>query len=105
MTPPVDGARRGRSAAVRADGPGRHVAARPAWRCRACAAPWPCQPAKLSLRREYARDRPALSVYLCLLMHDAITDALRVATGPVDPAAYFTRFIAWTRHDRPPPTR
>ncbi|WP_245854817.1 hypothetical protein [Micromonospora wenchangensis] len=82
---------------------GRHVAARPAWRCRACAAPWPCQPAKLSLRREYAHDRPALAIYLCLLMHDAIADALRVGTGPVDPAAYFTRFLAWTRHDRPPP--
>ncbi|WP_436970791.1 hypothetical protein [Micromonospora rifamycinica] len=44
-----------------------------------------------------------LAIYLCLLMHDAITDALRVGTGTVDPAAYFTRFLAWTRHDRPPP--
>ncbi|WKU04672.1 hypothetical protein [Micromonospora sp. HUAS LYJ1] len=94
---------RWRQAAARRDGPGPHVAARPAWRCRACAAPWPCQPAKLSLRREYAHDRPALSIYLWLLMHDAITDALRVATGPVDPATYFTRFIAWTRHGWPPP--
>ena len=66
-------------------------------------AQWPCQPAKLSLRREYAHDRPALAIYLCLLMHDAITDALRVGTGTVDPAACFTRFLAWTRHDRPPP--
>ncbi|MEV6707964.1 hypothetical protein [Micromonospora wenchangensis] len=97
------GIERWRQAAARRDGPGPHVAARPAWRCRACAAPWPCQPAKLSLRREYAHDRPALAIYLCLLMHDAITDALRVGTGPVDPAAYFTRFLAWTRHDRPPP--
>ncbi|MEU1756839.1 hypothetical protein ABZ436_29870 [Micromonospora matsumotoense] len=92
-----------RQAAARRDGSGRHVAARPAWRCRACAAPWPCQPARLSLRREYAHDRPALAIYLCLLMHDAITDALRVGTGTVDPAAYFARFLAWTRHDRPPP--
>ncbi|SCG54479.1 hypothetical protein [Micromonospora rifamycinica] len=94
---------RGRAAGGRLDGPGRHVAARPAWRCRACAAPWPCQPAKLGLRREYAHDRPMLAIYLCLLMHDAITDALRVGSGTVDPAAYFTRFLAWTRHGWPPP--
>ncbi|WP_374197551.1 hypothetical protein [Micromonospora sp. RL09-050-HVF-A] len=102
-TPLTDDTRRGQPAAVRPEGAGRHVAARPAWRCRACAAPWPCQPAKLSLRREYAHDRPALAIYLCLLMHDAITDALRVGTGTVDPAAYFARFLAWTRHDRPQP--
>ncbi|MEU5939262.1 hypothetical protein ABZ807_08715 [Micromonospora sp. NPDC047548] len=75
----------------------RHVAARPSWRCRACAAAWPCPPAKLRLRQEYAHDRPALAVYLCLLMHDAIADALRVRAGDVDPADYFTRFIGWTR--------
>ncbi|WP_307820982.1 hypothetical protein [Micromonospora humidisoli] len=100
VTPQEGGAQRWRQAAGRQEGPGPHVAA---WRCRVCAAPWPCQPAKLSLRREYAHDRPALAIYLCLLMHDAIADALRVGTGPVDPAAYFTRFLAWTRHDRPPP--
>ncbi|WP_370517013.1 hypothetical protein [Micromonospora sp. HM134] len=44
-----------------------------------------------------------MAIHLCLLMHDAITDALRVGTGTVDPAAYFARFLAWTRHDRPPP--
>ncbi|MFY1586197.1 hypothetical protein ACN267_17000 [Micromonospora sp. WMMD734] len=103
MTSPKGDARRRWPAGGRPDGFGRHVFARPAWRCRACAAPWPCQPAKLGLRREYAHDRPALAIYLCLLMHDAIADALRVGTGPVDPAAYFTRFLAWTRHDRPPP--
>ncbi|WP_232320760.1 hypothetical protein, partial [Micromonospora rifamycinica] len=31
------------------------------------------------------------------------TDALRVGSGTVDPAAYFTRFLAWTRHGWPPP--
>ncbi|SCF20421.1 hypothetical protein GA0070216_106237 [Micromonospora matsumotoense] len=68
VTPPTDSARRGRPAAVRTDGSGRHVAARPAWRCRACAAPWPCQPAELSLRREYAHD-PAGAGHLPLPAH------------------------------------
>ncbi|MFG1953355.1 hypothetical protein [Micromonospora sp. NPDC048830] len=77
--------------------PNRHTAARPAWRCRVCAAPWPCQPAKLQLRREYADDRAALAIYLCLLMHDAIADELRLRAADVDPAAYFVRFIGWTR--------
>ncbi|TDB71109.1 hypothetical protein [Micromonospora sp. KC723] len=74
----------------------RHVPVRPTWRCRACAAPWPCSPAKLWLRHEYAHDRPALAIYLCLLMHDAIADATKFDVR-VDPAAYFTRFITWTR--------
>ncbi|MFI2711734.1 hypothetical protein ACH495_16545 [Micromonospora sp. NPDC018662] len=75
----------------------RHVATRPAWRCRACAAPWPCPPAKLRLRREYAHDHAGLAVYLCVLMHDAIADALHLDLGPIDPAEYFARFIGWTR--------
>ena len=75
----------------------RHLAARPAWRCRACAAPWPCQPAKLRLRREYAHDHAGLAIYLCVLMHDAIADALGLRSGEIDPADYFARFIGWTR--------
>ncbi|MEH0981185.1 hypothetical protein [Micromonospora sp. CPCC 205556] len=84
---------------------GRHVASRPTWRCRACAAAWPCQPAKLRLRTEYAHDRPGLAVYLCLLMHDAITDRLRTRPDHIDPAHYFTRFIGWTRPWDPVPHR
>ncbi|WP_405094835.1 hypothetical protein [Micromonospora sp. NBC_01412] len=80
----------------------RHVAARPTWRCRVCAAPWPCQPAKLGLRTEYARDRVALAIYLCVLMHDAIADRLRTHPDQVDPTGYFDRFIAWTRPWPPP---
>ncbi|GHJ13343.1 hypothetical protein [Micromonospora sp. AKA38] len=68
-----------------------------AWRCRECAAPWPCQPARLRLRREYAHDRPGLAVYLCMLMHDAIADAPRRGPGEVDPAEHFARFVGWTR--------
>ncbi|MBY8870970.1 hypothetical protein K7640_03820 [Micromonospora sp. PLK6-60] len=75
----------------------RHVAARPTWRCRVCAAPWPCQPAKLALRADYADDRPGLAVYLCTLLHDAVADRLRVRPDEVNPAEFFARFIGWTR--------
>ncbi|MFI7521542.1 hypothetical protein [Micromonospora globbae] len=75
----------------------RHVAARPAWRCRVCAAPWPCQPAKLALRVEYAHDPVGLSVYLCVLLHEAAGDWLRLRPQPPDPAELFARFVAWTR--------
>ncbi|MBM0237889.1 hypothetical protein JNW88_13325 [Micromonospora sp. ATA32] len=80
----------------------RHLTTRPTWRCRACAAHWPCQPAKLRLRAEYAHDRAALAVYLCLLMYDAIADRLRTHPDQVDPAEFFTRFIGWTRSSPPP---
>nr|WP_091091444.1 hypothetical protein [Micromonospora nigra] len=80
----------------------RHEAARPAWRCRVCAAPWPCQPAKLALRAEYAHDPVGLSIYLCTLLHDAVADELRLHRRPPDPAELFTRFVAWTR-PRPHP--
>ncbi|MEU7573066.1 hypothetical protein [Micromonospora sp. NPDC049240] len=83
--------------------PARHQATRPAWRCRACAAPWPCQPARLRLRREYAHDHPGLAAYLCVLMHDAIADALRRGSGDIDPAEYFAWFgrldPAWPARD------
>ena len=36
----------------------------------ACAAPWPCGSARVTLLREYASDRVALLVYLGGLLHD-----------------------------------
>ncbi|RKN39420.1 hypothetical protein D7223_29290 [Micromonospora endolithica] len=85
------------AAAVSGADPRRHVAARPAWRCRVCAAPWPCQPAKLALRDEYPDDLVGLSVYLCVLLHEAASDWARVRTSPPDPAELFRRFVGWTR--------
>jgi hypothetical protein len=41
-----------------------HVPMRPLWRCRSCAAEWPCQPARLSLLVEYRGNRTALLLYL-----------------------------------------
>ena len=48
-----------------------HHPMRPLWRCRACGAEWPCQPARLALLVEYRADRTALLVYLSTLMAEA----------------------------------
>lgn len=75
----------------------RHVPARPVWRCRACAAPWPCQPAKLGLRIAYAGDPDALTGHLRGLLHDAIADRRHTNPGDVDRAALLARFVGWSR--------
>ncbi|MFG3557875.1 hypothetical protein ACGGAQ_26200 [Micromonospora sp. NPDC047557] len=73
-----------------------HLPLRPLWLCRVCAAPWPCPVARLTLRREYAHDQIALSIYLCTVLHDAATDLYRLnPQGGPDPRALFTRFLAW----------
>jgi hypothetical protein len=74
----------------------RHRPLRPTWLCRACAAQWPCQPAKLVLLHDFADDRIGLSVYGCSMLHEAINDLLRLDAVP-DPAILFDRFVAWTR--------
>ncbi|MEU1888450.1 hypothetical protein [Micromonospora sp. WMMD987] len=83
--------------------PRRHLPLRPLWLCRVCAGPWPCGTARLALVAEYAHDRAALHVHLCAVLHDAAADLYRLHpdTGP-DPAALFTRFLAWVPRTRPP---
>ncbi|WP_307804068.1 hypothetical protein [Micromonospora echinofusca] len=84
----------------------QHQPVRPLWLCRACAAAWPCPAARLSLRIEYADNQVGLAMYLCALMHDAITDRARVQpTHRDDPQEIFTRFLAWTRGGRTPGCR
>ncbi|WP_435818239.1 hypothetical protein [Micromonospora matsumotoense] len=74
---------------------------RPLWRCRTCAAPWPCQPARLLLTREYRRDRVGLSVYLASQLFEATADLVRLNPHPApSPAELFDRFLSWTA--RPP---
>lgn len=74
---------------------------RPLWRCRTCAAPWPCQPARLLLTREYRRDRVALSIYMASQLCEATADVVRLNPHPTPtPAELFDRFLAWTA--RPP---
>ncbi|WFE64669.1 hypothetical protein [Micromonospora sp. WMMD714] len=70
---------------------------RPLWRCRTCAAPWPCQPARLLLTREYRRDRVALSIYMASQLCEATADVVRLNPHPTPaPAELFDRFLAWT---------
>ncbi|BCL14965.1 flavin reductase [Micromonospora sagamiensis] len=74
--------------------PGRdHVAARPSWRCRACSAPWPCQPAKLHLLDLYADDRLGLMVDLGVTMAAALPDLPRDEN-------LLNRFVRWARPPR-----
>ncbi|SCL24306.1 hypothetical protein GA0070624_2896 [Micromonospora rhizosphaerae] len=71
-----------------------HVPMRPLWRCRACGAEWPCQPARLALLVEYRDDRPALLVYLGTLMHEA-GEQLAQLNGHARPADLPDRFLSW----------
>lgn len=71
---------------------------RPLWLCRVCAAPWPCQPARLALTRDYRQDRVGLSVYLAGRLFDATGDLVTLNPNAVPPPAeLFERFPAWTR--------
>ncbi|NJP33528.1 hypothetical protein HCJ94_16435 [Micromonospora sp. HSS6-12] len=73
-----------------------HTPLRPLWLCRACAGPWPCGSARVTLLREYAHDRVALLIHLGGLLHDAAGQlhTLNPHDGP-DPAQLFDRFLGW----------
>ncbi|MFG1799361.1 hypothetical protein ACGFI4_04190 [Micromonospora carbonacea] len=81
-----------------------HLPMRPAWLCRSCAAPWPCQPARLALTTEFEGHSVALAFYLASSMYEAMDDTLRLGGLP-DTAALHARFLGWaTRSRRAPPT-
>lgn len=71
---------------------------RPLWRCRACWAEWPCQPARLSLLVEYQRDRLALMMMLGERMAEA-SEQLTALTpsAPPDAGKLRERFLTWAR--------
>ncbi|MEV6691346.1 flavin reductase [Micromonospora sp. NPDC051196] len=73
---------------------GEHVPSRPAWRCRACGAPWPCQPAKLRLLAEYAGNMPSLMVYLVALREEAAEHLAELASA-TPPKNLHRRFTDW----------
>jgi hypothetical protein len=83
-----------RTLVTRANRP--HLPMRPLWRCRACGAEWPCQPARLSLLVEYRHDRTALLVYLGTLMAEA-ADQLAQLNGHAPPENLGDRFLGWAR--------
>ncbi|GAB3816126.1 hypothetical protein [Micromonospora zhanjiangensis] len=74
-----------------------HTPIRPLWICRACAGPWPCAHARLTLKGEYENDRPGLSVYMTTVLHEAVADLYRLDPSELDTTAMFTRFVGWTR--------
>lgn len=74
----------------------QHLPMRPLWRCRACGAEWPCQPARLSLLVEYREDRIALLVYLGTLMAEASAQ-LSQLNGHAAPENLAERFLSWAR--------
>ena len=70
---------------------------RPLWRCRVCAGPWPCQPARLLLLMEYRRDRVGLSVHMATCLFDATADLMTLNPNPgPSPEELFERFVGWT---------
>ncbi|WP_327032235.1 hypothetical protein [Micromonospora ureilytica] len=74
-----------------------HRPMRPTWLCRVCAAPWPCQPARLLLGLEYRGDRAGLAVYMAGMLFDATADLLALNPNPgPGPVEMFERFISWT---------
>ncbi|GGN68952.1 hypothetical protein GCM10010112_33930 [Actinoplanes lobatus] len=79
-----------------------HVPARPSWDCRACGAPWPCAPVKVTLLDEYREFPSVLMLYLATQFHAAVEDHL-ATTGAI-PTDLYARFLAWPRR-APKPDR
>lgn len=80
----------------------RHQPMRPMWRCRVCAAPWPCQPARISLLNQYNRRLVDLCQYLAGQYLKAIEDLIRVNPNHL-PSNLHLRFLGWptrTVHQR-----
>jgi hypothetical protein len=76
-----------------------HLPMRPAWRCRVCAAPWPCPAAQLDLSNEFRGHAVALAFYLATSMYEAMDDMYRLGVRP-DPAALRARFLGWLSQPR-----
>ncbi|WP_080646738.1 flavin reductase [Salinispora arenicola] len=74
--------------------PVSHDPMRPLWRCRACGADWPCQPARLALLVEYRGRTSALLTHLGNQLK-AASDQLRQLNGRA-PDGLAERFLAWT---------
>ncbi|MCN0180479.1 hypothetical protein [Salinispora arenicola] len=71
-----------------------HDPMRPLWRCRACGADWPCQPARLAMLVEYRGRTSALLTHLGNQLKEA-SDQLRQLNGNA-PDGLAARFLAWT---------
>lgn len=97
VPPPADRrARRWTSRVARA-----HIPMRPAWLCRNCAAPWPCNPAQLHLATEFYGHSIALAFYMASNLQDATDDLYALGARP-DVRALHLRFLGWLSISRRP---
>ncbi|MEE6257071.1 flavin reductase [Plantactinospora sonchi] len=71
---------------------------RPTYRCRTCAAHWPCPTARLVLTRLYQDDPAGLRRHLTAHLRHARRDLAETAPG-VDAAALTVRFLGWLSPD------
>jgi len=67
-----------------------HAPTRPLFRCRACGALWPCQPARLSLLFLYRGDPQGLRMHLAHKLLAALADQPQM-----DALTLATRFLGW----------
>ncbi|MEO3743736.1 hypothetical protein [Plantactinospora sp. B5E13] len=67
---------------------------RPTYRCRTCAAHWPCPTARLVLTRLYQDDPAGLRRHLTAHLRHARRDLAETAPG-VDADALTARFLGW----------
>lgn len=69
-----------------------HYPRPPVWDCTGCDQPWPCEPRRDELLREYAGAIQALHIYMAANMVQAAEDMPGLPAG-----ALHERFAAWVR--------
>ena len=67
-----------------------HTADRPSWNCRACAKPWPCDPARQAMAAQFIGYPSVLRIYLAAQLADACDDIPDVTAEEL-----YDRFMAW----------
>ena len=88
----VDRSLHRRYARQRVAEPPGHTFLRPAWLCRDCGEPWPCDPAQERLLEDYRGDRTGLLLYLGSCWEWAESDGVAYFTADT-----YGRFISWAR--------
>jgi hypothetical protein len=70
-----------------------HRPLRPAWRCVACDANWPCHTRRRQLTAEFTGATASLGLYLASCMVDAAADLPDTCAGLL-----YRQFLGWLRH-------
>jgi hypothetical protein len=69
-----------------------HTPERPTWDCRRCTKPWPCDPARERLRKEYAEYPTVTALYLTSQQRHYLDDSPDFSLDEL-----YERFIGWVR--------